>query len=215
MCVRLFSIGGAFLWQDEHDDTTSPSHDRTGETRQPLLDPNVCSTSQRRPKRSYGPSGSLPQRSITAFWRSAPRVPEGRGGERPMPFLFPSEVSLGPAPNRSAASNHDPIGIRCQRAPRLPEKMTSGVRNPLGAMALYLRTTLYGIHRTNAAKSIRTGLLPQAELRALASGQVRRCWDARGRPTPWRVRGAKILARRDPSPGGMGTLGHCVLTKRS
>jgi hypothetical protein len=50
-----------------------------------------------------------------------------------MPFLFPSEVSLGPAPNRSAASNHDPIGIRRQRDPRLPEKMTSGVRNPLGA----------------------------------------------------------------------------------
>jgi len=207
MCVRLFSIGGAFLWQDEHDDTTSPSHDRTGETRQPLLDPNVCSTSQRRPKRSYGPSGSLPQRSITAFWRSAPRVPEGRGGERPMPFLSPSEVSLGPAPNRSAASNHDPIGIRRQRDPRLPEKMTSGVRNPLGAHGVVPsdhalwdpRHQCCQIHSDRAAST--SGIARSCIWR------VRRCWDARGRPTPWRVRGAKILARRDPSPGGMGTLG--------
>jgi len=41
-----------------------------------------------------------------------------------------------------------------QRDPRLPEKMTGGIRNPLGAMALYLGTTLYRIHGTNDAKSI-------------------------------------------------------------
>jgi lipoprotein-anchoring transpeptidase ErfK/SrfK len=40
------------------------------------------------------------------------------------------------------------------RDPGLPEKMTGGLRNPLGAMALYLGTTLYRIHGTNDARSI-------------------------------------------------------------
>ncbi len=40
------------------------------------------------------------------------------------------------------------------RDPRLPEKMTGGIRNPLGAMALYLGKSLYRIHGTNDAKSI-------------------------------------------------------------
>ena len=37
---------------------------------------------------------------------------------------------------------------------RLPEKMTGGLKNPLGAMALYLGNSLYRIHGTNDAKSI-------------------------------------------------------------
>jgi lipoprotein-anchoring transpeptidase ErfK/SrfK len=41
-----------------------------------------------------------------------------------------------------------------QRDPKLPEKMRGGVRNPLGALALYLGTTLYRIHGTNDARSI-------------------------------------------------------------
>jgi lipoprotein-anchoring transpeptidase ErfK/SrfK len=41
-----------------------------------------------------------------------------------------------------------------QRDRKLPEKMTGGVRNPLGALALYLGTTLYRIHGTNDARSI-------------------------------------------------------------
>ena len=48
---------------------------------------------------------------------------------------------------------YPPVEMR-QRDPRLPEKMTGGVRNPLGAMALYLGTTLYRIHGTNDVKSI-------------------------------------------------------------
>ena len=48
---------------------------------------------------------------------------------------------------------HPPEEMR-QRDPRLPEKMTGGLRNPLGAMALYLGTTLYRIHGTNDVKSI-------------------------------------------------------------
>lgn len=41
-----------------------------------------------------------------------------------------------------------------QRQPYLPERMLGGVRNPLGAMAIYLGNTLYRIHGTNDAKSI-------------------------------------------------------------
>ena len=48
---------------------------------------------------------------------------------------------------------HPPAEMR-QRDPSLPEKMTGGTRNPLGAIALYLGNTLYRIHGTNDAKSI-------------------------------------------------------------
>ena len=41
-----------------------------------------------------------------------------------------------------------------ERDPRLPEKMTGGLKNPLGAMALYLGNTLYRVHGTNDANSI-------------------------------------------------------------
>src|SRR5262245_4245303 len=40
------------------------------------------------------------------------------------------------------------------RDPTLPEKMTGGLKNPLGAMALYLGTTLYRVHGTNDVTSI-------------------------------------------------------------
>jgi lipoprotein-anchoring transpeptidase ErfK/SrfK len=40
------------------------------------------------------------------------------------------------------------------RDPRLPDKMTGGLKNPLGARALYLGNTLYRIHGTNDASSI-------------------------------------------------------------
>src|SRR5262245_33954819 len=40
------------------------------------------------------------------------------------------------------------------RDPNLPEHMTGGIRNPLGAKALYLGNTLYRIHGTNDARSI-------------------------------------------------------------
>jgi L,D-transpeptidase catalytic domain len=41
-----------------------------------------------------------------------------------------------------------------QRDNSLPEKMTGGIKNPLGAMALYLGSTLYRVHGTNDVKSI-------------------------------------------------------------
>lgn len=42
------------------------------------------------------------------------------------------------------------------RKPGLPVHMQGGVRNPLGAMALYLGSTLYRIHGTNDVNSIGT-----------------------------------------------------------
>ena len=48
---------------------------------------------------------------------------------------------------------HPPKEMR-ERDPSLPEKMTGGVKNPLGAKALYLGNTLYRIHGTNDAKTI-------------------------------------------------------------
>ena len=43
-----------------------------------------------------------------------------------------------------------------ERVPSLPELMTGGVKNPLGAKAIYLGSTLYRIHGTNDARSIGT-----------------------------------------------------------
>jgi hypothetical protein len=40
------------------------------------------------------------------------------------------------------------------RDPRLPAHMTGGLKNPLGAKAIYLGNTLYRIHGTNDPKSI-------------------------------------------------------------
>ena len=48
---------------------------------------------------------------------------------------------------------HPPQEMRV-RDPRLPEKMTGGLRNPLGTKAIYLGSTLYRIHGTNDARSI-------------------------------------------------------------
>lgn len=48
---------------------------------------------------------------------------------------------------------HPPKEMR-ERDPKLPEKMTGGIRNPLGATAIYLGNTLYRIHGTNDAKTI-------------------------------------------------------------
>jgi lipoprotein-anchoring transpeptidase ErfK/SrfK len=48
---------------------------------------------------------------------------------------------------------HPPAEMRA-RDSRLPVKMTGGIRNPLGAMALYLGNTLYRVHGTNDPKSI-------------------------------------------------------------
>jgi len=48
---------------------------------------------------------------------------------------------------------HPPAEMR-QRDSRLPEKMTGGLRNPLGAKALYLGKTLYCIHGTDDARTI-------------------------------------------------------------
>ena len=41
-----------------------------------------------------------------------------------------------------------------ERDPRLPERMTGGIRNPLGAKALYLGNTLYRIHGRDNERTI-------------------------------------------------------------
>lgn len=48
---------------------------------------------------------------------------------------------------------HPPADMR-RRDPKLPVKMTGGLKNPLGAMALYLGNTLYRIHGTNDERTI-------------------------------------------------------------
>jgi lipoprotein-anchoring transpeptidase ErfK/SrfK len=48
---------------------------------------------------------------------------------------------------------HPPAEMR-ERDPKLPEKMTGGLKNPLGAKALYLGNSLYRIHGTNDARTI-------------------------------------------------------------
>lgn len=48
---------------------------------------------------------------------------------------------------------HPPAEMR-ERDPKLPNKMLGGVRNPLGAKALYLGNTLYRIHGTSDARSV-------------------------------------------------------------
>jgi lipoprotein-anchoring transpeptidase ErfK/SrfK len=48
---------------------------------------------------------------------------------------------------------HPPADMRA-RDPSLPEHMSGGLRNPLGAKALYLGSTLYRIHGTNDPRSI-------------------------------------------------------------
>lgn len=50
---------------------------------------------------------------------------------------------------------HPPAEMR-ERDPKLPKKMTGGIKNPLGAKAIYLGNTLYRIHGTNDPKSIGT-----------------------------------------------------------
>lgn len=48
---------------------------------------------------------------------------------------------------------HPPEEMR-ERSPSLPKKMTGGIKNPLGAKAIYLGKTLYRIHGTNARWTI-------------------------------------------------------------
>ncbi len=48
---------------------------------------------------------------------------------------------------------YPPADMR-QRKPGLPVRMLGGIRNPLGAKAIYLGNTLYRIHGTNEPKSI-------------------------------------------------------------
>ena len=87
------------------------------------------------------------------------------------------------------------------RDPRVPEKMTGGINNPLGALALYLGKTLYRIHGTNDPNSHRArgvvGLLPHDERARAASrhaGADRHAGDGRQAPA------GDVRSRRPPMP---------------
>lgn len=58
--------------------------------------------------------------------------------------------------NKVAWPDWRPPAEMLARRPDLPEYMEGGVRNPLGARALYLGKSLYRIHGTNDSKSIGT-----------------------------------------------------------
>ena len=64
---------------------------------------------------------------------------------------------------------HPPASMR-QREPHLPEKMTGGINNPLGAKALYLGNSLYRIHGTNDPRTI--GLASSSGCFRMLNGHV-------------------------------------------
>ena len=64
---------------------------------------------------------------------------------------------------------HPPASMR-QREPYLPLRMTGGIRNPLGAKALYLGNSLYRIHGTNDARTI--GLASSSGCFRMLNGHV-------------------------------------------
>ena len=68
------------------------------------------------------------------------------GARRLYLTLSPDEVAVWP-------NWHPPVEMRL-RDPRLAKKMLGGIKNPLGAVALYLGDTLYRIHGTNDPDTI-------------------------------------------------------------
>lgn len=80
------------------------------------------------------------------------------------------------------------------RKPGLPVRMEGGVRNPLGAMALYLGNTLYRIHGTNDVSSI--GTATSSGCIRMTNGNVTHLASLAGVGTP-----VHVLKRL---PAGMG-----------
>jgi hypothetical protein len=70
------------------------------------------------------------------------------------PYDFASESIVISVTGKQEWPDWYPPAEMRERDPSLPEKMTGGIKNPLGAVALYLGNTLYRIHGTNDAKSI-------------------------------------------------------------
>jgi lipoprotein-anchoring transpeptidase ErfK/SrfK len=83
-------------------------------------------------------------------------VEEGRAYEYPIAvgrtgFSWTGTEAVS---RKRAWPNWRPPAVMRARDPSLPKKMTGGVRNPLGAIALYLGDTEYRIHGTNDPESI-------------------------------------------------------------
>lgn len=105
--------------------------------------PRYRSDLERRRWEDEDPRARVPDRGL------GPAIVDGgpRPSVRPIP---PTQIAFG---SSYLPDWHPPAEMR-QRDPRLPEKMTGGVRNPLGAKALYLGNTLYRIHGTDDARTI-------------------------------------------------------------
>ena len=89
-----------------------------------------------------------------------------------------------------------------QRQPGLPVVMTGGLRNPLGAKAIYLGSTLYRIHGTNDVRSI--GTASSSGCFRMSNGHVTHLATLAGVGTTVQVmRGLPGAARRNfASPAG-------------
>jgi lipoprotein-anchoring transpeptidase ErfK/SrfK len=91
---------------------------------------------------------------------------------------------------------HPPAEMR-QREPGLPKVMYGGIKNPLGAKALYLGNSLYRIHGTNDPSTI--GLAASSGCFRMMNEHVTHLSTMAGVGTPVRVvanyRGAAVAAR--------------------
>lgn len=91
----------------------------------------------------------------------------------------------------------NPPAEMIQREPYLPKKMLGGIRNPLGAKALYLGNSLYRIHGTNDPKTI--GRAASSGCFRMMNQHVIHLASLAGVGTPVRVvakyRGAQTAAR--------------------
>ena len=94
--------------------------------------------------------------------------------QRPHPPLWMGVSSLENA-EQAARGKMNFVAIQSpaemrKRQPYLPEKMTGGIGNPLGAKALYLGNSLYRIHGTNDARTI--GLASSSGCFRMLNGHV-------------------------------------------
>ncbi len=80
-----------------------------------------------------------------------------------------------------------------QRQRGLPVRMTGGLRNPLGAKALYLGSTLYRIHGTDAPKTIGTAQSSGCIRCSTSTSSIWRAGSASAQKSSWWKQPRRIL----------------------
>lgn len=144
-------------WDDEDEDERRPRRPQQAFPRQ--MDGGGRPSISPMPPQSVGFRGNYSAGSIVID-TAARRLYLVQGGNRAL--MYPVSVGregfawTGTQRISRVADWPDwrpPAEMR-EREPHLPEIMTGGIRNPLGAKALYLGNTLYRIHGTNSAQSI-------------------------------------------------------------